>query len=278
MKLLLDSFWRAVAYCFLPRVWLLTLLPLVLMVTSALALGYFFWESAVAGVQASLESSALLSMAWNWLSGMGLGGLKTVVAPLIVIALTTPVLVVCTMLVVAFAMTPALVALVSARRFPELQRKQGASFWASVWWALGSTAMALIALVLSVPLWVILPLVMVLPPVIWGWLTYRVMAFDALSQHASVDERREVFRRHRLPLLAMGLGTGCLSAAPGLLWASSAFAAALFALLLPFVIWLYTSIFALTSLWFAHYCLAALEQLRLTPADPRLTQSENAPK
>lgn len=278
MKLLLDSFWRAVAYCFLPRVWLLTLLPLVLMVTSALALGYFFWENAVAGVQASLESSALLSMAWNWLSGMGLGGLKTVVAPLIVIALTTPVLVVCTMLVVAFAMTPALVALVSARRFPELQRKQGASFWASVWWALGSTAMALIALVLSVPLWVILPLVMVLPPVIWGWLTYRVMAFDALSQHASVDERRELFRRHRLPLLAMGLGTGCLSAAPGLLWASSAFAAALFALLLPFVIWLYTSIFALTSLWFAHYCLAALEQLRLTPADPRLTQSENAPK
>lgn len=264
MKLLLDSFWRALAYCFLPRVWLLTLLPLVLMVAGALGLGYFFWESAVSAVQASLESSALLAMAWNWLSGIGLGGLKTVVAPLIVIALATPVLVVCTMLVVAFAMTPAMVSLVGSRRFPTLVRKAGASWWASLWWTLGSTAMALFALLLSIPLWVILPLVLVLPPLIWGWLTYRVMAFDALAQHASVEERRELFKRHRLPLLTMGLLSGAIGAAPGMIWASSAFAAALFALLAPMVIWLYTFIFTLTSLWFAHYCLATLEQLRAT--------------
>ena len=47
MNLLLDSFWRAAAYCLHPRVILLSLLPLVLMAAGALGLGYFFWDAAV---------------------------------------------------------------------------------------------------------------------------------------------------------------------------------------------------------------------------------------
>jgi len=41
MRLLLDSFWRAVAYCMLPRVIVLSLLPLGWMVVLAAGLGYF---------------------------------------------------------------------------------------------------------------------------------------------------------------------------------------------------------------------------------------------
>lgn len=268
MKLLLDSFWRALAYCMLPRVWLLSLLPVALLASAALALGYFFWEAAVSSVQASLESSALLGTVWGWFQSIGLGGLKTVVAPLVVIALTTPVLVVVTLLVVAFAMTPAIVALVAQRRFPTLQRREGgASWWGSLGWSIGSTLLALLAMLLSIPLWVIPPLVLILPPMIWGWLTYRVMAYDALAQHASVQERRALFKSHRLALFGMGLVSGCLSAAPGMIWASSAFAAVLFALLLPLVLWLYTFVFCLASLWFAHYCLAALAQWREQPME-----------
>ena len=47
MSLLLDSFWRAVAYCLHPRVIALSFLPLLIMVALSLGLGYFFWESAV---------------------------------------------------------------------------------------------------------------------------------------------------------------------------------------------------------------------------------------
>lgn len=45
---------------------------------------------------------------------------------------------------------------------------------------------------------------LVVAPLIWGWLTYRVMAFDALSEHASKDERRALFARHRMSLILMG--------------------------------------------------------------------------
>ena len=67
---------------------------------------------------------------------------------------------------------------------------------------------------LSVPLWLVPPLVLVLPPLIWGWLTCRVMAFDVLAEHASADERRTILRGQRWPLLAMGVVCGYLGAAP----------------------------------------------------------------
>ena len=47
MGLLLDSFWRAAAYCLRPRVIALSLLPLVLMAVLAMGLGYFYWDVAV---------------------------------------------------------------------------------------------------------------------------------------------------------------------------------------------------------------------------------------
>ena len=44
MRLVLDSFWRALAYCALPRVVALSVLPLVLMVGLAGSLSWLFWE------------------------------------------------------------------------------------------------------------------------------------------------------------------------------------------------------------------------------------------
>ena len=69
-------------------------------------------------------------------------------------------------------------------------------------------------------------------------------------------------REKRLPLLGIGVLSGYLGAAPSLLWASGAIFVALAPVLVPLAIWIYTLVFAFSSLWFAHYCLSALEQLR----------------
>ncbi|RZJ61486.1 MAG: EI24 domain-containing protein [Acidovorax sp.] len=262
MGLLLDSFWRAAAYCLRPRVMALSVLPLLVMLGLALGLGYLYWDAAVQGMRGILDASTVLATFWNWLQGWGLGDVASVVAPLMVILAVAPVLVVLSLLLVAVLMTPALVSLVADRRFPNLERKKGGSFIASVAWSLGSTALALIALVVSVPLWLVPPLVLILPPLIWGWLTYRVMVFDALADHASKEERQEIFRRHRSSLLGIGILTGYLGAAPSIVWASGVVFAAAFVVLVPLAIWIYTLVFAFSSLWFAHYGLAALEQLR----------------
>ena len=75
--------------------------------------------------------------------------------------------------------------------------------------------------------------VLVLPPLIWGWLTYRVMVYDALSDHATHEERLAIMRRHRTPLLVIGIVSGYLGAAPSLIWAMGALALPMMPLLIP---------------------------------------------
>ena len=262
MSLFFDSFWRAGAYCLRPHVIALSFLPLLLMVGLALGLGYFFWDQALQAVRDGLESAQLLQALWGWLDAIGMARLKTVLAPLIVIFAITPLLVVGALLLVSTCMTPTLLALVARRRFAQLERKRGGSLLAGLGWSLGSTALALLALLASLPLWLVPPLILVLPPLIWGWLTYRVMSFDVLSEHASAEERRALMRQHRSRLLAMGVLCGYLGAAPSIVWASGVLFAAAFVILVPVAIWIYTLVFAFCALWFAHYALAALEQLR----------------
>ena len=262
MNLFLDSFWRAVAYCVRPRVIALSFLPLILMVALSLGLGYFYWDVALDWVRSALDASAIVTTMLDWLQGIGAGALKPVLAPLIVIFAVTPLIVVVSLLIVALLMAPALVSLVAERRFPALERKRGGSWLGALVWSLGSTLLALVALIVSVPLWLVPPLILILPPLIWGWLTYRVMAYDALAEHASRQERNEILRRYRGWLLGIGVLTGFLGAAPSLLWASGALFAVAFVVLVPFAVWVYTLVFAFSALWFAHFSLAALQSLR----------------
>ncbi len=266
MNLLLDSFWRATMYCLHPRVIALSILPLLLIAGASFGLGYFFWDMALSWVRETLESFSLFNTVWTWLENVGLGSLKSVAAPLIVVFIATPLIVVACLVAVALLMTPTLVSLVAERRFPLLERRRGASLPVALLWSLGSIVMALLVLLASVPLWLVPPLIVVLPPLIWGWLTYRVMAFDVLAEHASAAERRELMRRHRGWLLGIGVIAGYMGAAPGLVWASSVVFAAAFVLLLPVAIWIYTLVFTFSALWFAHYCLAALQVMRSEPA------------
>lgn len=262
MTQLFDAFWRAVAYCMHPRVIGLSFLPLVLMVALSFGLGYFFWDTAVDAVTQWLQAYELVQGFLGWLDRVGLGSMRTVFAPLVVLVLATPVIVLLCLLLVAVFMTPSMVELVEQRRFPSLERRRGGSFVLGLLWSLGSTLVALVVLVLSMPLWLVPPLVLILPPLIWGWLTYRVFAYDALAQHASSAERKTILREHRGSLLVMGILSGYLGAAPSLLWASGAMFVALAPLLVPVAIWIYTLVFAFASLWFAHFTLAALQRMR----------------
>jgi hypothetical protein len=262
MRDLLDAFWRATAYCLHPRVIALSVLPLVLMVGAALALGYFGWEAAVDAVRTTLDGWQLTASLFLWLDSVGMGSLRSALAPLVVVFVATPVIVIVALVVVAVLMTPAMVSLVAERRFPALQRRHGGSFVGSILGALATSVLALLAIAVSVPLWFIPPLVLLLPPLVWGWLTYRIMSYDVLAEHATRDERRVLVRRHRGMLLTMGVITGYLGAAPSIVWASGVFFLALAPVLIPVAIWIYTLVFAFSALWYAHFSLAALHRLR----------------
>ena len=262
MVLLISSFWRAVFYCLHPKVILLSLLPLLFAMGTASLLAYFFWQSAQEALLGMLDASVFVTTLAAWLAAVGLPALKAMLAPLILIVVLTPLVVVCTVLLVSTLMTPGLVRVVASRRFPELERRHGASFVASLGWALISCTLALAATIFTAPMWILPPLVLLIPPAIWAWLTYRVMAFDALADHASSAERQTILANHKSALISMGFVVGFLGATPSLLWSMGLMAIAMAPLLLPLSVWLYTVVFVFASLWFVHYCLAALEALR----------------
>jgi len=261
-----DAFWRAAGYCLHPKVIFWSLLPLLVAGGGVVALGWFFWETTVAGVRGTLEQWALVIAFGQWLDSVGGQAVHALIAPLIVVALAVPVIVIVSLLLVAWMTTPSVVNLVAARRFPQLERKRGGGWFQGLFWSLLCTVAALAALALSIPLWFVPPLVLVLPPLIWGWLTYKVFAFDVLAEHASSEERRRILHEQRWSLLAIGVVTGYLGAAPSLLWAFSAATLILAPVLVVVSVWLYTLVFIFSAAWFAHFALAALQRLRADAA------------
>jgi hypothetical protein len=127
---------------------------------------------------------------------------------------------------------------------------------------LWTTLLCLVLLIVTLPLWLVPPFFALIPPLLWGWLTYRVMSYDALALHASRDERRALVRRFRLPLLLIGIASGLLGSLPTLLWATSVWLIVLFPVITAMTIWIYAFILVFSGLWFGYYCLRALQRMR----------------
>jgi hypothetical protein len=104
---------------------------------------------------------------------------------------------------------------------------------------------------------------------ILGWLTYRIMLLDVLSECASEAEREQLLERHRWQWLAMGVISGLMGTLPSLVWSSFIWFATLFIVLAPLAMWVYTWVFVLTTLWFAHHALQSLDALRAAAPSPQ---------
>lgn len=274
-----DAAWRAIAYCLHPRVIWLTLLPILLSATLLLGLAWWGWSDANEALRQALDNWSLSQSLLSWLDSMGLQGLRAALVPVLMLILVVPLVVVLSLLLVAWMITPSAVKLVRARRFPDLASRHQTSLWRSVSLSLASTVIALGALVLSLPLWLIPLFALVVPPLIWGWLTYRVMAHDTLADFATPQEQNALIQRHRTTLLLMGVVCGYLGAAPAAVWALGVLAIVLAPFILVVSLWLYTLVFVFSSLWFAHFLLAALASLRaetLPSSLANLPHSEHA--
>ncbi|MFC0133915.1 hypothetical protein CR105_08435 [Massilia eurypsychrophila] len=270
MRAVLNAYGRALASQLSVRMLLLSALPFALSVALWGTLLYFGMQPLIDYVQVLFEQYGIYKASGGMLSSMGLGVLKAVVVPLVAMLLLLPLMILTSLLVMGIVAMPAIGRHVSARQFAGLDMKQGGS-------TLGSLAINFGAVLLFVPLWLMTlplyffaPLALAAQVALWGWLTARVMSYDALAAHASAEERRAIMQRHRWPLLAIGMVSGAFGALPGIVWIGGALiSVVLFPFLAMLSIWLYLVIFIFTGLWFQYYCLQALRELRALDADAR---------
>ena len=118
---------------------------------------------------------------------------------------------------------------------------------------------------LTLPVWWIPPLFAIVPPLLWGWLTMRLMTYDVLAKHATTAERNILLEKYRWSLLTMGILAGLLGVVPSFFWATSVLALVLFPFVSFVALWVYSIIFVFAALWFAHFLLQALVELRSAP-------------
>ncbi len=262
MNDLLRSFGRALASALHPRMLWLTFMPFFAATVGWGVILWFFWQTLIGSTRTWLESWSFPTPLYPLFDWLGFSALHTAVAPFIVIAMVIPLIVVTVLLLIATLSMPAVIRYLSARQFASLEMRRGGTWYGSLGQALWTTLVCLVLLIVTLPLWLVPPFFALIPPLLWGWLTYRVMSYDALALHATRDERRALVRRFRLPLLLIGIASGLLGSLPTLLWASSVWLIVLFPVITAVTIWIYAFILMFSALWFGYYCLRALQRMR----------------
>lgn len=263
MRGVLNAYGRALLSQLHGKMLLLSIVPFLLSVALWGVLLYFCLQPMVDYVHLLFVEREWFSASSGWLNMLGLGVLKTVVPPLIAMLALLPLMILTALIFIGVAAMPFVVRHVGGRHYPGLEKKRGGSIAGSVAAALGGFAIFVAVWFLALPLYLFPPAALLVQVLLWGWLTQRVMSYDALADYASVDELAELRREHRWQLMAIGVVSGLAGAIPGMVWVGGATLAVVF---FPFLaaasVWLYVLIFIFTGLWFEYYCLEALARQR----------------
>ncbi len=265
MTPLLTSFYRALLSQLHPRMLLLTVLPFIVAIALWGIALYVGLQPMIDQLYAWFSDYDLFRSAGQMLESLGLGSVRAILVPLIAMWLLLPFMIVSALVLVGSLAMPAIARHVGLRHYPQLEPRHGGSFLGSVWVSLSSFFVFIVVWLVTLPLNLLPLFALFVQPVLWGWLAYRVMSYDALADYADRDERRAIVQRERWPLLAIGIVTGSLGAVPGLLWLGGVVSVILFPLLAAASVWLYLLVFVFSGLWFQHYCLGALQRLRSVP-------------
>lgn len=266
MRPVLVAFGRALLSQLHLRMLMLTVLPFLL---SVVIWGVLLWlglQPMIDWLHAYFSDHDGFRVAGEMLGWFNLGAIKTVLVPLIAMWVLLPLMILTALVFVGTLAMPIIVRHVGGRHYPELERRRGGSLWGSLWIAASSFFVFALLWIVTLPLSLFPPVTFVIQPALWGWLTYRVMAYDALAEHASAQECKDILHIHRWPLFLIGAIAGAMGAAPTLLWLGGALSVIFFPVLAAGAIWLYVLVFVFTGLWFQHYCLEALAQYRVATA------------
>ena len=201
-------------------------------------LAAIFWGSLVGGVMGWLDNWGWLA---SWMDGSELGGGFVMVLVHIVIGLLLlPLVYVTAALIVAAVSLPMMLEKVAATDYATIERRAGGTQIGSVTNALSAGALFVVAMVLSLPLWLVPGLGIVIPLLLTAWLNRRAFRYDALMMHADRDEMKLIPERNASGLMMLGVGCALLAYVPILNLVAPAFC----------------------GLAFVHYLIEALQQHR----------------
>jgi CysZ protein len=185
-----------------PRMLWLMIWPVLIALAIWGTMVFVFWAQAavwVAGLLRQWLETATVFISWDASSAAMIG------AKVVIVLLLVPLVQLTALLILGVFGLPAMVEHIAARRFPQLARRHGGSFAGSLWNSVVALlGMAVLGLA-TLPLWLLPPLWPLIPVAILGWVNQQVLRYDALAEHATADEMRDIFAANRGPLYLLGL-------------------------------------------------------------------------
>ena len=271
MQQVFKSFGLALVGTMHPKMLWLSLRPFLIVSVLWGCFIWLTWTPALEMLSIFLTTSIFTSWIQDGLIWAGFENARAWIAPLFFVMLLIPLISISLLVFIAITTVPSIVKMLTRQHiYKDIEKKKGGGLLGSFIYTIWSALICLALVMLTLPVWWIPPLVAVLPPLLWGWLTMRLMSYDVLAEHASSQERDTLLHQHRWPLLAMGIISGMLGAVPTFFWATSALALVLFPIVSFVALWVYSLIFVFAALWFAHYLLEALKELRRIELDQSL--------
>jgi hypothetical protein len=218
-----------------PRILAVLLLPMLGAIVLWSVLAFFFWDAWTESFRTLIEGTAVM----RWLIARGWTWVLESLSVVVVIGLLVPAALITAVLITELVAMPVVVSVVS-RTYPGLEKRSGGSLAGSVANAAAGVAIFLVLWLATLPLWLTGIGALVLPPLNSAYLAQRLLRYDALAEHASPEEYREIVSRNKARLYGLGVMLAPLYYVPFVNLAAP----------------------VISGLAFTHFCLSALAALR----------------
>ncbi|APR03893.1 EI24 domain-containing protein [Thauera chlorobenzoica] len=219
-----------------------------------------FWHLLWPGVVAMLAWTVVAVLVWTplteglfaWVTGWSFVGswlsasdaaavVMLVLIKIAVALLVVPLVYVTAALLVATIALPLMLERIGRTDYAELEQRRGGSNFGSALNSAVAGLLFLLALLLSLPFWLIPGVGLLASVVLTGWLNQRAFGYDALMLHADKAELQRLRGDRRPQMLLLGGGSALLAYVPFVNLVAPAYA----------------------GLAFVHYLLEALRRHRL---------------
>ena len=176
LQQVIKSFGLALVGTMHPRMMWLSLRPFLIVSVLWGCTIWLTWTPALEMLSTFLTTSMFTSWIQDGLIWAGFENARAWIAPLFFVMLLIPLICISLLVLIAFTTVPAIVKTVARQlAYKDLECKRGGGLLGSLFYTLWSALICLALVMLTLPVWWMPPLVAVLPPLLWGWLTMRLM-------------------------------------------------------------------------------------------------------
>lgn len=174
-----------------------------------LVIAVIFWGTFSGWIASGLAATGIEA----WLQGVESSWVANTIQFIIHLFVFVPLVFATALILTALFAMPGLIRLVSGWHYPDLEYAHGGNMAGSIANALVAIGVYLLIWVVTVPLWLV-GVGIIVPFIAATYLNQRLFRYDALAEHASREEIRQLLASHQSSLWGLGLLTGLIQFVP----------------------------------------------------------------